>query len=211
MARAGKQERVGTEMSVDEVAARVLADRPFFERSGGGVTLTGGEPTAQPAFAAALLARLRAEGVHTAVETCGLFGADLLAGLLGSVDLFLFDLKHMDFAAHLEGTRADNRQILRNFAAIVGRAGAARITPRIPLIPGFNLAGGHLEATLDFLDAQAYTGEVHLMPHHGWARDKYAGLGRGHEYRDAGQVAPEHLNDLAARVAARGFTPVIYG
>lgn len=211
MERAGKPERVGTEMSVDDVAARVLADRPFFERSGGGVTLSGGEPTAQPAFLTAFLARMRAEGVHTALETCGLFGADLLDGLLAGVDLFLFDLKHMDAAAHAQGTRAGNEQILRNFAALVARAGAARVTPRIPLIPGFNVDGGNLAATLALLDAHGYAGEVHLMPHHGWARAKYAGLGRGHEFFDAGEVPAETLQSAAALVEQHGFKAVMYG
>ena len=209
--RNGRRETAGVEMSVEAVAARVLADRAFFERSGGGVTLTGGEPTAQPEFAVALLRRFRAERIHTAIETCGLFAAELLDELLPLVDLFLFDLKHVDSAVHQQGTRAGNGPILRNLTALLERAGPARVIPRLPLIPGFNLKAGDVGGALQFLATHGYHGDVHLMPHHGWARGKYEGLGRGHEFRDAGEVPIESLERISSLAGEYGCKAVIYG
>lgn len=211
MERAGKRERIGAEMSVDEVLTKVLADRAFFERSGGGVTLSGGEPGYQPTFAAAILRRLREEKIHTAMETCGLFSAEVLTEFLDLVDLFLFDLKHLDAAAHRQGTRGDNRQILKNFATIVEKAGPGRVTPRMPLIPGFNLSARSFQGVMQFLHGVGYQGDVHLMPHHGWARGKYEGLGRAADYRDAGEVSPDTLARIEELVAAHGYKAVIYG
>jgi pyruvate formate lyase activating enzyme len=207
----GALEMIGAEMAVDAVVDRVLADKAFLTGSGGGVTLTGGEPTSQPEFLLAILRRLRAAGIHTVVETCGAFSAGLRDELLELVDLFLFDLKHTDPLAHRRGTGADNGQILANAAAILAAAGPARFTPRIPLIPGFNTAPEALDATLRFLVAHGYAGEVHLMPHHGWARSKYAGLGRGADFQDAGDVTPAELARMEGAVARYGFKPVCHG
>jgi pyruvate formate lyase activating enzyme len=211
MERAGKRERIGAEMTVDEVLAKVLADRAFFEHSGGGVTLSGGEPGYQPAFATALLRRLREEKIHTAMETCGLFSTEVLTEFLDLVDLFLFDIKHLDAEAHRQGTRGDNRQILKNFVAILEQAGPARVTARLPLIPGFNTDLHAVVATLRFLAEHGYEGDIHLMPHHGWARGKYEGLGRTGDYRDAGDVPANLLANIETLAADHGFKAVIYG
>jgi pyruvate formate lyase activating enzyme len=198
-------------MDVAGVVARVLADRPFLERSGGGVTLTGGEPTAQPAFAIAILDELRQAGIHTAMETCGQFPAALVAELLPRVDLFLFDIKHLDPQAHRQGTGVDNRQILANFAAILAAAGPSRLIPRMPLIPGFNMATDNLQATFRFLADLGYAGEVHLMPHHGWAKAKYASLGREGDFQDAGEVSAETLAAITRLAESAGLQAVCYG
>jgi len=172
-------ERIGYQVSANELAARLEADIPFFEDSGGGVTITGGEPTFQANFLFELLGRLRERGIHSCVETCGQFDGRIVNKLVSAADIFLFDLKHMDADAHRRGTGVSNQRILLNFSRILERAGAKRIIPRIPLIPGFNTDPGAINAFITFLESCGYKGPVHLMPYHDWARAKYERIGLG--------------------------------
>jgi len=200
--------RIGEEVDAASLVDRISRDRAFFEASGGGVTFTGGEPTAQMSFLIAALDRAREAGIATAVETCGAFGGRWLAPLAERVDLFLFDLKHVDPDAHRRGTRAGNRRILRNFTWLLGAAGPTRVTPRIPIIPGFNADSTSRRALAGFLRARGYRGEVHLMPYHGFARDKYTRLGRGHDFRSAPTLTGADRLAVAADFTGGGLTPV---
>ncbi|MDD1748923.1 MAG: radical SAM protein, partial [Methanothrix sp.] len=125
----------GKKMTVDEVLEEVLKDVKFYRRSGGGVTLSGGEPLAQPRFARELLRRCREEGLHATLDTCGYAPWSSFKGLLEYVDLVLFDIKHPNAAKHAEATGRDNRLILENAKRL------AKLKPlrvRVPLIPEFN-------------------------------------------------------------------------
>ncbi len=204
-------EKAGYEASVEDVVELVLRDKPFFDNSGGGVTITGGEPTSQVAFLLALLEALRREGIHTAIETCGQFPAETAQSLIPVTDLFLFDLKRMDSEAHRRGTGVGNEQILDNFRAVLARAGHQRITPRIPLVHNFNTSPGDVEAFIAFLKTSGYVGEVHLLPCHRWAKGKYDRVGRSDEFRDDGVMEEGVLAGIAARFAAGGFVPVCHG
>ncbi len=204
-------ERIGHEITVEEIVRQVLRDKPFFDNSGGGVTMTGGEPTWQCEFLSALLDAFHHEGIHTALETCGHYPPQIMQVLADSTDLFLFDLKHMDSEAHQRGTGVANTRILENFAALLAAVGQERIRPRIPLVPGFNTDSDALGAFISFLKAAGYDGDVHLMPCHRWARAKYDRLGRMGEYRDTGALADCTLEGIAERFAAAGFAPVCYG
>jgi len=204
-------ERVGYEVTVEEVVAEVVRDKPFFDNSGGGATITGGEPTYQSAFLLALLDALRREGIHTAIETCGYYAAELNQSLVDTTDLFLFDLKHVDSEAHRRGTGVPNEQILANFKAVLAAVGGERITPRIPLVHGFNTAPDSIDAFVAFLRACGYDGEVHLMPCHRWARGKYDRLGRQDAFREDGVVEESALSEIAGRFAATGLVPVCHG
>ncbi len=207
----GAMERFGEELDAKTVVERALADRAFFESSGGGVTITGGEPTLHSAFLLDILERLKREQVHTTLETCGSFSARLANDLVERVDLFLFDLKHIDSAAHRRGTAAGNERILENFTAIHERVGSARITPRVPLIPGFNASVETLDGIVTFLNDAGYEGAVHLMPYHGWARNKYESLGRKGDYRVLPDVADDEIAALREVVVKRGYEAVLYG
>lgn len=171
-------ELIGHEVSVPEIMEQIERDKPFFNGSGGGVTVTGGEPTFQVEFLFELSEALKKQGIHVAMETCGLFPKGLIPRLLKNVDLFLFDLKQIDSAAHKKGTGAPNQKILGNFVEILENAGPDRIIPRIPCIPGFNTAPGEIDALVHYLREAGYAGEVHLMPYHDWARGKHERLGR---------------------------------
>ncbi len=203
--RTGAREAVGIAMRIDEVIARVLQDKPFYDASGGGVTITGGDPTAQPDFLRSLIEALHEEALHTALETCGQFAPALIEDLCAHTDLFLFDLKHMDAAQHRAGTGATNETILANFKALLARVGCARLLPRIPLIPGFNTGAETIEQLAVFLVDAGYTGPVDLMPGHGWARDKYLRLGRGHDFHPVRKPGERTIDRVTATFQHHGL------
>lgn len=204
-------ERIGYEITVDQLLHQVLRDKPFFDNSGGGVTITGGEPTRQSEFLLELLHSLRQERIHTAIETCGHYPEALTLDLVNAADLFLFDLKHMDPGEHRRGTGVENARILSNFKVILAAAGQERVTPRIPLVHDFNTAPDAIDAFLAFLSACQYDGEVHLMPCHRWAKGKYERLDRSNEFCEDGVLPERLLTEIAGRFAETGFKPVCHG
>lgn len=167
---------VGRDVTLAELVAEVLRDRPFFEQSGGGVTFSGGEPLMQAPFVAAALAALRAEGVSTALDTCG-FGpwADLEA-VAKDADLVLYDLKLIDAARHRGATGVPSGPILENLACL-GRVHPA-IWIRVPLIPGLNDDDANLEATARIAADTPGVRRVDLLPYHATGLAKAARLGR---------------------------------
>jgi len=201
-------ETIGCTVTAGEIVERVLRDKPFYDNSGGGVTITGGEPTVQSDFLFEVLEALRGAGVHTAIETCGYFAEDLIAPLAQSADLFLYDLKHVDPGKHREATGVDPERILGNFRRILSRVGPERIIPRIPLIPGFNAAQEPIEAIAVFLRNAGYGGPVHVLPYHGWAKGKYKRLGREDTFRDLGKIDEVTLAEVGHVLSAAGLTPL---
>ncbi|MEW5734764.1 MAG: glycyl-radical enzyme activating protein [Thermodesulfobacteriota bacterium] len=155
---------VGRSMSVSEVAAEVMADKDFFARSGGGATLSGGEPLMQPAFAAALADRLADGGVQTAVETCGQFSYSRASSLFPRLDLVLFDLKAVDGELHKKLTGRSNRTILENFSRLA--SDGVNLVARMPVIPGMNDSEENLRALAGFLKKQGKKDMV-LLSYHG--------------------------------------------
>lgn len=154
---------LGRYWSVDAVLEDVKKDFDFFVDSGGGITLSGGEPLMQTDFIAALLPRLKAEGIHVALETCGLFKWDAAAPLFSDFDLVFFDLKIMDARKHKQYTRSGNAVILGNFAQL------ARIHPclhaRLPLVPGITDTEDNIVAVSDFLRSHGHS-TIACLPYH---------------------------------------------
>lgn len=170
------QERIGYSIRASELVELVARDKPFFDRSGGGVTATGGEPTMQTDFLLDLVEGFHTLGVHTTLETCGHFTPRLRDALAEGIDLFLFDLKTMTPELHRRETGVDNALILENFVTLLERVGPERLIPRIPLVPGFNTSSSEIESFRSFLSRVGYRGSVHLMPYHSLARGKYERL-----------------------------------
>lgn len=164
----------GHPMSVAEALAEIERDVVFFDESGGGVTLSGGEPLAQPEFAGALLAACRARGIHTALDTCGMAPADVLLRVAAHADLVLFDLKAMRGGLHVEYTGAPNTAILGNLEALA--AAGRSVIVRYPLIPGVNDDDGELRAMAEFLRPLGLR-RLDLLPYHRMGIDKYRRLG----------------------------------
>jgi pyruvate formate lyase activating enzyme len=203
----GAQHRIGQPMPAAAVAERVARDAAFYRRSGGGVTISGGEPGAQPEFLLALLDALGARGLHRAVETCGCYPAGLLAALAPRVELFLYDLKPADDAAHRAGTGRGNGRILANLAALVARVGPQRVLPRVALIPGFNADAAAAAGLAEALAAAGCRGPVELLAYNSLARGKYRRLGRGRPATDRRALDAAGRERFAAAFAQRGFAP----
>ena len=173
----------GRRVSPAKIVAMAVRLRPFFAHSNGGVTLTGGEITSQPDFAEALLAGLRAEGIHTAIETAGACPWPTLERLADLADLILYDIKLIDDARHRELVGVSNRQVLDNARRLTGRS----VQVRVPLIPGITDSEGNLRGIFSFM-REPRLRRVALLPFNAASAAKYEWLGRPHEIEGQAQT-----------------------
>lgn len=164
----------GREMSVGEVMAEVLADKPFYGAEGG-LTLTGGEPLSQIDFALELATTAKREGVSVAVDTCGFAPWTAFERILPVADLFLYDLKCMDASRHRELTGADNAQILDNLRRL--DAAGAKTWIRCPLVPGLNDSDADLRAIAAVTGQLKNMQRIEICPYHPIGLEKYAKFG----------------------------------
>ncbi len=165
----------GREVTVETVMVEVRKDIPFYKKSGGGLTLTGGEPMLQPDFSLELLKAAKAEGIHTCLETCGWASQRLFRQVLPLVDLFLFDIKATDPEAHRRLTGADNGLILSNLD-LLSQSGAA-ILLRCPLVPGVNASAEHLAGIAALDKKYPNLQGIDLLPYHNIGNVKYERYG----------------------------------
>jgi pyruvate formate lyase activating enzyme len=164
---------MGRYMSGAEVFEDVNADALFYQNSGGGVTLSGGDPIAQPAFSIDILKRCRNAGIHTAIETCGFARWDVLKTILKHTDLVLYDIKHMDPDKHKQHTTVCNQLILDNAKKIRLELKLPMLA-RLPVIPGYNDSPENLNAAAQFIARELGTDvNVHLLPYHRLGETKY--------------------------------------
>lgn len=193
----------GRKVEVREVLEEVERDRPFFETSGGGMTLSGGEPLTQPRFARALLQAGKEIGLHTTLDTCGFASPQVFESVLPWVDLILFDLKIMDPERHRETVGVDNRLILENLKS--SERGGVAVHVRVPVIPGFTDDEENLEALASFAASVPTVQRVELMQYHTLAQGKFQRLGL--EFPLNGSVPPpqERLELLAGLVEKHGL------
>jgi pyruvate formate lyase activating enzyme len=199
---------IGAEMSAAEVAAAVRRDTAFYGGQGG-LTLTGGEPTFQPQFAEAILQCAQAEGLHTAIETCGACAWAALERLLPRLNLVLFDLKHLDAAIHRQYTGGDNLAILDNLRRTA--ATGIEVVVRVPLVPGFNTDSGSLEAMAEFIQSIEGASSVHLLPYHTLGRAKYRALGMNYIMEEVPPMSTTAAEALAAPFWACGLDVSVGG
>lgn len=162
------REFFGEEVDAMELAERLCVDKPFFESSGGGVTLSGGECLTQPDFALALLQELKARGVSCAVDTCGHVAQEILDRVIPYTDVFLYDIKAIDPQVHKRCTGRDNQRILSNFDYLCQKG--CRIEVRIPYVVGCN--DGEIDAIGAFLAGKPVA-KVTVLQYHDFARSKY--------------------------------------
>jgi pyruvate formate lyase activating enzyme len=207
-------ELTGRRVTVDEIMPEILADRPFYASSGGGVTLTGGDPLLQPAFTQALLERCRVAGLHTALEITGNCPWEQLESLLPSTDLIMLDLKHMDDARHRQATGAGNGRILANARRLAER-GVALIL-RVPIVPGVNDDEANLVATAQFVRMLGELGAAHghyldarpwleLLPFHRLAGHKYRSLGQEDRAQGIQPPSRDRMDELSDLARSRGI------
>jgi len=199
----------GRRIAAGEVVQQVLRDLVFYE-DGGGLTLTGGEPLLQPAFAEALLRLAKVEQIHTAIETTGNAPWKTIELLQPYIDLWLFDLKHMDSQLHRHWTGLGNELILSNLRKLAQLGAPIRV--RLPLIPGVNMDSDNLRQTADFVaKLGGAVQSLDLLPYHKLARAKYEALGRGDKWFDADLVSEEQIRSAAAVLRPYNLTVRIAG
>lgn len=204
----GAREIAGQIDTVDEVVRIVMQDEVFYRQSGGGATLSGGEPLIQIDFADELLKRLSAEKIHTAVDTCGAVPFSSLERAARHADLFLYDIKLMDDEKHRFYTGVSNRPILENLKRL------SEIHPnihiRMPIIEGVNADMEHIGQTIDFL-RPLHIARVSLLPYHDFAAGKYAKLNRPYEGARMRVPTDERMEAFRAAFERAGFTVGIGG
>jgi len=205
---AGARELVGRRVTVSEIVAEIEKDVMFFDESGGGVTLSGGEPVAQSVFAEAVLAACRARGIHTALDTCGLASPDVFARVSAQADLVLYDLKLMGAEAHRRFTGAGNDAILRNLEALA--ATGKPVIVRFPMIPGVNDGEQELTAMADFL-RRIGLDRLDLLPWHSIGSEKYKRLGLACPTTDFAAPAAESVEYAAGTLRRAGLRVKVGG
>ncbi len=182
--------QVGQWIYLEELLYRVRQDKPFYDSSGGGVTLSGGEPTQQMSFIHHFLKALKAEGIQTAIETCGLFNYErFLKQAVPWLDLVYFDLKLIDDFQSRRYTGCSNRTVLGNFSRLVAEAGIP-VVPRIPLIPGITDSEHNLRGLADYMREYGIK-TCSLMPYNPLWQDKLERLGKSSRYRRTSFLTPE--------------------
>ncbi len=205
----GARQMVGQEMSVGQVVSDVLRDRPFFDQSGGGVTLSGGEPLAQAAFVRRLLQALRRAGIHTALDTAGYVPTHVIIDVAPWVDLFLYDLKCVDNVEHSQQTGVSCDLILENLKTL----GSIHdnIWIRVPLIPGFNMETEQLAASARYVATIPGVKQVNLLPYHRLGTGKVKPAGGASSRPVTLDISREQLDQAAEPFRAAGLHTLIGG
>ena len=207
----GKTRTVGRDVTVAEVMEEIAKDAVYYHRSGGGVTLSGGECMAQPEFAEALLRAVHEYGFNTAIETTAFAPREVVDLLLPHVDTFLMDIKHVDSKKHEEFCGKPNDLILSNARYIAENA--KELIIRVPTVPSFNATEQEIADIARFAASLPRVKELHLLPYHRLGQDKYTGLGRTYTLS---HITPPDMPQMerlaaAARAAAPTFTVQIGG
>jgi pyruvate formate lyase activating enzyme len=196
--------------TLDQIMKEVESDRPFYANSGGGLTISGGEPAMQPEFTANLLKMAKERDLHTCVDTSGYCSWDTLRGLIDYVDIFLYDLKHLDGNKHMEKTGVDNKIILENLKKLSLAKKEIRI--RIPVIPEYNDSLIYMENVVKFLESLPNPVRgVDLLPFHNWCQDKYRWLGIDWPLLETDSLDPIEVEPLREVFTADGFECTIGG
>ena len=205
----GKTKTVGQDITVREVMQEVIRDMPYYRRSGGGLTISGGECLCQADFSAALLAAAKDMGINTAVESTACMEFEVIEKLLPYLDLYLMDIKHMNSEKHKEFTKRDNKLILENAAKLAVKA--KKLIIRVPVVPTFNDTEEEIGDIARFAAGLPNVKEIHLLPYHRLGQDKYEGLGREYSLKNIEPPKREHMERLADIAAKTGLYAQIGG
>jgi pyruvate formate lyase activating enzyme len=206
-------EALGRLCSINDLVVELVKDRVYFEKSGGGVTLSGGEPGAQPGFASGLLLELRREGIHTALDTCGLMNTGVLTQLLSLTDQVLFDVKTINEAKHQQFTGQSNRLILSNLLVtgdyIRANAGKPLLWIRTPLIPGATAVDDNILEIGHFLaeNLKDCITRWELCAFNNLCRDKYTRLDLEWPYATAPLFSQNELDQYEKIARSCGLDP----
>jgi len=201
-------EMKGKRMSVTAVMRELEKEENLYRRSGGGITLSGGEPLAQPEFARELLKACKAKGWHTAIETSGFTTKAVIDEVFPYVDLALTDIKAIDPEIHERNTGVNNRVILENLLRI---SFLTKVVVRIPVIPGVNDNSQEIHNIAEFARLMQNVDTIHLLPYHSFGENKYNLLGRQYPMGDTKSIEEAQMAELKAMVESLGFNCHIGG
>ncbi len=209
MTLGGKEKIVGQDVTVGEIIDIVERDRIYYRRSGGGLTLSGGESLTQPDFAVALLKTAKERGINTAMESTGFADFSVISRYLPYLDLYLMDIKHMNSAKHKEFTSQPNELILENAKKITDAG--ARLIVRTPVIPTFNATKEEIGEIAKFASSLKGVTQMHILPYHRIGTDKYKGLNRDYSLTGIEPPSKELMNELLKVVNSYGLKGQIGG
>lgn len=203
----GKTKVCGRDVTVDEVMDEVEKDRSYYQRSGGGMTLSGGESLGQPEFAAALLRAAKERGINTAIESTAFAPYETIQKILPYLDTYLMDIKHMNSEKHKAFTTRPNELILENAKKL---AKDTHLIIRTPVVPTFNATPEEIREIAKFAKSIGVN-EMHILPYHRLGKDKYAGLGREYTLNDIEPPSKELMQQLLEVVLSEGLKGQIGG
>ena len=209
MTLGGKEKIVGQDVTVGEIIDIVERDRIYYRRSGGGLTLSGGESLTQPDFAVALLKTAKKRGINTAMESTGFADFSVISRYLPYLDLYLMDIKHMNSAKHKEFTSQPNELILENAKKITDAG--TRLIVRTPVIPTFNATKEEIGEIAKFASSLKGVTQMHILPYHRIGTDKYKGLNRDYSLTGIEPPSKELMNELLEVVNSYGLKGQIGG
>ena len=188
--------------SEEDILQICLQDKDFYDESGGGVTLSGGEVLLHPDFAVSLIHSLKGQGIHTAIETTGFAVPEIFDRVTAHVDLLLFDVKHWDEEQHKKGTGVSNRLILDNLKRAI--ADGKQVLPRLPVIPGYNDSPEDA-AGFSMCLKEAGAQKIQLLPFHQLGENKYDMLGKEYEFANIPALHEEELEEYRSVFLKQGI------
>ena len=196
---------VGKYVSVDEAFKEVMKDKAFYKRSGGGITISGGEPTSQPDFVTDLLAKCQEAGIHTVIETCGYVTWEILGNVMRHADMVLYDIKLIDPMEHLKCTGVPNNQILENAQKLAKAYAGRPMVVRVPIIPGYTDSIKNIESIAKFISTElGGTVRFELLNYNPLGETKYERIGRPYGASDLRPVSDESMTKLKEVFASFG-------
>ncbi len=194
---------IGDEITIDELMMRITADRPYYDKSGGGVTFSGGEPTVHVDFLRRMLERCVSAGIHTNIETSGQFSWRTLESVLQLCDLIYFDLKILDPALHRQEMGGDLTEILDNASHLV--SGRFPVEFRMPVVPGHTDTSGNIAAAAGLLQKLGRP-SIHLLPYHNMGESKIDIIDGAQSKLGLSACSVDRLSDVSAEFNARGIS-----
>lgn len=197
----------GYQQSPEKLIERIKKDRKYFEKSGGGLTLSGGEVMMQAGYALDILRLAKEEHIHTCIETCGYASQDKFAAILPFVDLFLFDYKFSDSGQHKKYTGVSNEKILYNLKFL--NQEGAQIVLRVPIIPGVNDNELHFLKIAEISNELQGIQRVELLPYHNWGEHKYEETGWPNPGLESKSVSPEMAHEWLGKLKEMGCKNVV--
>ena len=198
-------EAVGQKISSDEVLSEVIRDKVFYRNSGGGVTLSGGEPLMQAGFSAEILKKAKENGIHTAVETCGFAAAEKIGQISEYSDLWLYDYKETNPKRHKEFIGADNELIINNLQLL--NEMRKKVILRCPIIPGYNDRSEHFDGICGIANRMENILRVEIEPYHTLGKEKYAALAR--KPIDVEENGKEYTEKIRSYMQLKTDKPVV--